>query len=89
MAKEYRNRMYQDPFKFYLGDYLIPENEDSIDDIIQVTAYFRSSGDIRVKAILDHDQEHGLYSIGIGVRRLSGGKSEIILTVFESWRCLL
>lgn len=61
VAKEYRKQMHQDPFKFYVGDYLIPENDASIEEIIEGTTYFRSKIEIRVKAILDHDQEHGLY----------------------------
>ncbi|GFH52663.1 predicted protein [Chaetoceros tenuissimus] len=81
VAKAYREMMCEDRFKFYLGDHLIADNDDSIEEIIQGTAFFRSRGEIRVKAILDQDVGHYFYflikeyRLGLGLEDLSTAKA--------------
>ena len=82
VARAYCDLICDDRFNFYLGDYLIADNDKSIEEIIRGTPFFKSSGQfLRVKAILNHDEAHHFYflireyQLGLGLEDLTTAKA--------------
>lgn len=81
VARAYCDLICDDRFKFYLGDHLIANNDKSIEEIIRGTPFFKSSGQIRVKAILNHDEAHHFYflireyQLGLGLEDITTAKA--------------